>query len=496
MKKMRYLLLLILFIPIVVLAEPIHLTQADIEEAFTNRGTEIQNTGIKFVFDYYSTGFVLSREEYILDEDIDLHKGFMTPATSDLVVINLNGHSINQNLDVYSGKNTTCTIRDLWETTAVVNMTINGPGTIGRAQNVSTNNVNVHGGTVTFNNVDVKGTVRASNNNALSVINFNNSNLEGRFEMWHSDLNIDGGKFGYDENSVYNSLYGSNAVINNATIDVINNNGLDIQSDSGVYSKATITNSTISGGPDSIYITNGCELKLYNSELIGDSVGGWYNIYLGGTPTIELADVHMYTKREINGPHVMQIQGDDGTAPEDAFARFLKEGYIYYNNPTYASGSSYSAMVNKEIWIIKQQEEYEAEEQTYEIPEDNEVIIKVSGYKFLFEKLIINNEEVPDTDYEILDTDGDKDVSIKIKNDYLKTLEANKYDIEVVFTNGSATTTLNVVDEEPVSNEVPEVKGEEENPKTGVHNYLILLIPIVVLGIVYLYTIKKTLFKI
>ena len=81
MKKVKYLLLFLFLIPTVVLAEPIHLTQAAIEECFANEGVYNETYKITFKLETFVSGFFFSGGEYILDEDIDVHSAHIASET-------------------------------------------------------------------------------------------------------------------------------------------------------------------------------------------------------------------------------------------------------------------------------------------------------------------------------------------------------------------------------------------------------------------------------
>ena len=518
MKKLKYLILMLFIIPTVVLAEPIHLTQAAIEECFANEGVYNETYKMTFKLEYAISGFFLYGDEYIIDEDLSLHKAHFG-AENNTVVVNLDGHTISSLLDKYSPVPGYLSVAPPVACGADgCDMTFNGPGKIDPSETGFSNAVLNENGKITFNNLEIVGNIKAADYSTNVDLGneyvLNNVNLSGRFEIWNSKITINGGRFNYLAEYSENQIIGSTAIIKNATLGTLRSNGIYINDDtgsqysSGKKSDVLIDNCNITGGTAVISYGSTGNLLIENSELWANGTlgAGYYGLSLyTSDPHIQMADVHIHTDRTDWPYPTITGSSSVSMSEEEYFNALVKPGYIYWKDPVfekqdyeatqYTEAYTSFRLTNTDIWIIKQQEEYEAEEQTYEIPEDNEVIIKVSGYKFLFEKLIINDQEVPDTDYEILDTDGDKDVSIKIKNDYLKTLEANKYDIEVEFTNGSATTTLNVVDAEPISNEVPEVKGEVDNPKTGLTSYTYLLAIALIFGVAAILVGKKSYFK-
>ena len=503
MKKLKYILLVLFIIPIVALAEPIHLNQDAINEIFSTPNVLNETYEVLYNNQVLPKGLDFRGGEYILDGDIDLHNSNII-STTGTITFNLNGHNItNEQLDD-NNRLFYPTIGN--DGTIEYDVTINGPGTIKYNTYISApkSAIMLYGGTLRVNNATIEGIIKTQANSSLNFdytkVYLNNTIVTDGLEIWGGELYIDGCTINQSDGN-FSTIRSDNTSIINTTITSPTAHGFYLKPN-GDHGVAVIKNSSISAKEDAIWIQKYVDLTIENTFLSGFS-----GLYIQGDPKITLSDIHYKADPNLVNPEYAKMiivpkSSNDvaGVTSENIkafFERYLKEGYIYWNNLDFIDDTVYNNLKvgRDEGWIIKQQEEYEAEEQTYEIPEDNEVIIKVSGYKFLFEKLIINDQEVPDTDYEILDTDGDKDVSIKIKNDYLKTLEANKYDIEVVFTNGSATTTLNVVDEEPVSNEVPEVKGEVENPKTGLFNYMILLLPLAIVGIVYIVISKKTYFK-
>ncbi|MCR4581598.1 MAG: hypothetical protein K5666_03715, partial [Bacilli bacterium] len=108
------------------------------------------------------------------------------------------------------------------------------------------------------------------------------------------------------------------------------------------------------------------------------------------------------------------------------------------------------------------------------------------------------DDELDDNQYTA--EEDEDNVNIKLEDSYLQTLDEGEYTIKVLFANGEATTTLVVTNEDPNTIVEPtsaEVKGEEEtNPNTGLKNYMLLLIPIIVGGIAFYCVSKKSFFKI
>ena len=259
-----------------------------------------------------------------------------------------------------------------------------------------------------------------------------------------------------------------------------------------IPSKGIIKNSKISGKNAALWLEKNCEVTVENTELIGLQYAALYVIE---NPKLTMSDVYLHNEGSVNDYQVISGYVDNDNVV-DYFNQFVKEGYIYWKDPEYKNGDTYSSsnkgMQNHNLWIIKQQQEYENEDNTYVIPEDNEIIIKVSGYKVLLEDIMINGEVVPNTNYEILDSD-DNEVIIKLSSDYLKTLEANEYDVEVVFVNGSSKSKLTIQD--------AEVKNEEEtpvivvNPKTALKSYTYLLVIAIIAGITAIIIGKKSYFK-
>ena len=164
---------------------------------------------------------------------------------------------------------------------------------------------------------------------------------------------------------------------------------------------------------------------------------------------------------------------------------------MYYADPVFGTESAGRFYLdNSDIWIIKKQDNYNTDELIYKIPEDNDVIINVSGNKALLLDLRIAGELIPTSNYELLDNNNGI-VSIKLNNDYLKTLNVDNYDVEVRFANGSATTVLNVIDN------TPEVKGvETNNPQTGDNIIeLMMLLSISLMGLTVIKLNYKKSFK-
>jgi len=117
----------------------------------------------------------------------------------------------------------------------------------------------------------------------------------------------------------------------------------------------------------------------------------------------------------------------------------------------------------------------------------------------LLETIEINGQILSPDEYEVIVIDN-KTVGIKIDQDYLRGLDVGDYKIKVTFVNGEAESKLNVKDGDPnkpkeEKDNKEDVKGEVENPKTGLFNYLLLLIPLAIAGIIYIKVRKNTIYK-
>ena len=185
MKKLKYLILMLFIIPTVVLAEPIHLTQAAIEECFANEGVYNETYKMTFKLETFVSGFFLSSEEYILDEDIDVHQAHLAGG-ADGSIINMNGHKITSKLAKYAPvPGYLSAAPPVGCSEAECSLTINGPGTIEMYSSYS-NAILMEGGNITINDMDILGCVRTNyqgNPNDIHIT-VNNSQVHGRFELW------------------------------------------------------------------------------------------------------------------------------------------------------------------------------------------------------------------------------------------------------------------------------------------------------------------------
>ena len=528
MKRIKYLLIIatLLITPIVAKAEPIHLTQAALEECFANEGVYNEKYKMTFKLETFVSGFFLSGEEYILDEDIDVHKAHLAGGP-DGTVVNMNGHKITSQLDKYSPVPGYLSVAPpVGCSEADCDLTLNGPGRV-ESFSASSNAVLMEGGKITVNDVDLFGCVRTNyqgNPNDIHVT-VNNSQIHGRFELWNSIATIKNTKVNMDF-AWENQCLGCNLTLDNVDLgydDLSNNNvnGIYISEEDGYVPEVKISNSRIKAGSDHTAVSIGqANVSINNSYLTTQK--GYVVTTNHANANLLLRDTHL----EITNPfptyyRIFNLSRYHNlNTVEEVFNSIIPSDYIYYDNPSFQTqtqsfnGEEYILhyLANTDIWIIKPTEPTveigDANDTTYVIPEENEIIIKVLGYKFLFNGLKINGTELPTDNYQVLD-DGlvSNEVTIKLNNDYLKTLGVDDYQVEVLFANGSANATLSVkdieVDETPTIQE--EVKGEEEtvedkkeekkNPKTGLFNYMILLVPLAIVGIVYIVISKKTYFK-
>ena len=499
MKKYLFLLLLLLVTPVVAYAEPIHLTQSIIDEVVSTNNAIYNEYQISFIVDNNAnSGLMLNGGEYILDEDIDLHKANID-TTTDSLIINLNGHKITNELDSITGYRQYSTIGG--SSTCIYDLTINGPGEIyysSYGNNTDQRALISYGKNWTINDVTVYGYGKYMPfDGQEGDVRINNSHLTWGYQDWGGNIYIENSILGDDTtNGIYNKLEAPIAYVNNSTLYSGTSDALAWDEHNGSIGKLTVTNSKIIGRDwhNGVRICSKGEVVIENSELVGLN-----GLYIQEPVTISLADVHLLSSDNTRYHNSIGVTYDTTLEMEELFATFLKEGYIYWKDPVYELYNGSYFLGKDDIWIIKAQEDYTNDDTEYVIPEENEVIIKVSGYKFLFEDLKIGNEEIPDTNYEVLDSD-DNELIIKLSNDYLKTLEINNYDVEVVFANGTSTSKLNVVDidvdENPTTpSETEEVKGEVENPKTGLTSYTYLLLIALVFGISAILVSKKSFFK-
>ena len=502
MKKYLLLIIVALLTPIIAYAEPIHLTQSIIDEVVSTNNVTYDNYKITFFVDNSSnSGLMLNGGEYILDEDIDLHKANID-TTTDSLVLNLNGHKITNELDSITGYRQYSTVGGAYY---AYDLTINGPGEIYYSPYSSSDMRALisYGKNWTINDVTVYGYGKYMPiDGKEGDVRINNSHLTWGFQNWGGNIYIENSILGDDPtNNIYNKLEATIVYVNNSTLYSGTSDALAWDEHNGSIGKLTVTNSKIIGRDwhNGVRICSKGEVVIENSELVGLD-----GLYIQEPVTISLADVHLLSSDNTRYHNSIGVTYDTTLEMEELFATFLKEGYIYWKDPVYELYNGNYFLGKDDMWIIKAQQEYTSEDSTYVIPEENEIIIKVLGYKYLLEGLKINGTVLSDDLYEVLDnTTNTNEISIKLNPDYLKTLGEDNYQVEVVFANGSSTSKLSVkdieVDENPTIQE--EIKGEEEtveekkNPKTGLFNYMILLLPLAIVGIVYLVISKKTYFK-
>ena len=498
MKKVKYLLLFLFLIPTVVLAEPIHLTQAAIEECFANEGVYNETYKITFKLETFVSGFFFSGGEYILDEDIDVHSAHIA-SENNALVLNMNGHTITSALPkYYTTSRNVYLISPVGCFDSACDITINGPGLIDNS-GLTNNSILMEAGKIKVNNVDLIGNVRSNyrNNPDDILININTSNINGRFELYNSTATFKNTKFNTTKSSE-NQCLGCKLNLDNADVGYEDFTatshvyGIYITDSFGYIPEVSISNSTIraNGSAYPILLSKG-KISIDNSYLYSQKGSAFFSASSDNEVTIW--DTHLKTIEPYPDYRRVLILSNYNsfTDQDEALKSIIPDDYMYYADPVFGTESAGRFYLdNSDIWIIKKQDNYNTDELIYKIPEDNDVIINVSGNKALLLDLRIAGELIPTSNYELLDNNNGI-VSIKLNNDYLKTLNVDNYDVEVRFANGSATTVLNVIDN------TPEVKGvETNNPQTGDNIIeLLMLLSISLMGLTVIKLNYKKSFK-
>lgn len=474
----KYLLLIFavafLFIPNNVKASTIELSQDDFNEACNNPGVTTAK-GITYSYPSYFLG----NNDYKLLSDIDLtFYKIMIDGSDYEISIDFNGHSYSGEFNANVSKLT------------LINGTMGNYSYINGDCDVLIDNMNFNGW-LTFNNYDLNSnsrtnvTIKNGTFELLSYVGIGTSVIKnGVFQdfSWR-------GYAGEEWNESDDIL--ASLVIDNATIsDAIDLTYTDAIINDGNYSGVGIS---IRGGSKAI-INGGEFTNSFNNAAIEispdytDIINDYY-MYLSDVRSVVINGGHFISNSEIDGygayiisvgPSLPYIEINGGIFEGTLGSIYLKNEHTYGGNPTtndvlsleglVSEDSKYSDLLRKKsedghniilnnyISVLPNYIIYEGTNQKYK--KGNDIIIKANGRINKFRKLLIDNTEVPETNY--IKESGS--TIITLKSDYLSSLDSGNHVVSFVYYNGSVDTNL----------EIP----ESNNPLTidGILLYCIVII--------------------